>query len=196
MTIQYYITIKSIAASMFHNICRGRRAIPPPDITPNSTFRRHFCLAQKFVYSSRTGRYSAASGKLGKNHRNHPIAMTGKIKLPRCFRLGRPPVRYLNNDTAWSNSETFKKWFNSVFLPRIRSRTSDKVALLVDNAGSHSNLEVTVIPLPPNVNSVHQPMDMVVILTWKQTYRRLLVQELVQDIEYRAERRAFYEGHT
>ncbi len=39
MEIQYYITIKSIAASMFHNIYRGRRALPPPD-TPNSTYRR------------------------------------------------------------------------------------------------------------------------------------------------------------
>ncbi len=108
----------------------------------------------------------------------------------------RPPVHYFNNDTAWSNSETFKKWFNSVFLPYIRSCTSEKVALLVDNASSHFNLydireQVVVIPLPPNVTSVHQPMDMVVISTWKQTYMRFLVQELVRDIESRAERRAF-----
>ncbi len=75
------------------------------------------------------------------------------------------------------------------------------MALLVDNASSHSNLyeireQVVVIPLPRNVTSVHQPMDMVVISTWKQTYRRFLVQELVRDIESRAERRAFYQGRT
>ncbi len=39
-------------------------------------------------------------------------------------------------------------------------------------------------------------MDMVVISTWKQTYRRFLVQQLVRDIESRAERRAFYQERT
>ncbi len=44
------------------------------------------------------------------------------------------------------------------------------MAVLVDNANLHSNLydileQVVVIPLPPNVTSVHQPMDMVVIST-------------------------------
>ncbi len=127
--------------------------------------------------------------------------MTGKAKHLRCFLLRRPPVHYFNNDTAWSNSETFIKWFNSVFLPRIRSCTSKKVALFMDNASSHSNLydirqQVVVIPLPPNVTSVHQPMDMVVISTWKQTYRRFLEQEFARDIESRAERCAFYQGRT
>ncbi len=77
----------------------------------------------------------------------------------------------------------------------MRSCISEKVALLVDNASSHSNLyeirvQVVVIPLPPNVTYVHQPMDIVVISTWKQTYRRFFVQELVRDIESSAERRA------
>ncbi len=47
------------------------------------------------------------------------------------------------------------------------------MALFVDNASSHSNLydireQIVVIPFPPNVTSVHKPMDMVVISTWKQ----------------------------
>ncbi len=83
----------------------------------------------------------------------------------------------------------------------MRFCTSEKAALLVDNASSHSNLydireQVVVIPLPPNVTSVHQSMDMVVISAWKQTYRRFLVQESVRDIESRAERGAFYQGRT
>ncbi len=103
---------------------------------------------------------------------------------------------------AWLvTTETFKNWLNSVFLPHILSCTCEKVALLVDNASSHSNVygiraQVVVIPLPPNITSVHQPMDMVLISTWKQTYRRFLVQELVRDIESCAERRAFYQGRT
>ncbi len=174
---------------------RGRRDKPPPDKAPNSTYRCHFGLAQNFSYSSRTGRYSAASSKLGKNHRNQPIAMTWKANPPQCFRLGRPTVHIFYNDTACSNSKTFKKWFNAVFLPPICSCTSEKVALLVDNASSHSNLydireQVVVIPLPPNVTFVHKPMDR------RQAYRRFLVQELVRYIESHAERRAFYQGRT
>ncbi len=64
-----------------------------------------------------------------------PLAIIGTAKIPRCFRLGRPPVPYFSNKTAWSTSQTFQKWFNYVFLPQIRSRTSKKVAFLVDNAG-------------------------------------------------------------
>ncbi len=100
---------------------RGRD-VQPPDIRPNSTYRRHFSFAQNSAYSSRTGRYSAASGGLRENHRNQPIALTGKAKHPRCFRLGRPPVHSFDNDTTWSNSETFKKWFNSLLY------TSDALA--------------------------------------------------------------------
>ncbi len=59
---------------------KGGRAIPLPDITLNSTYRRHFGLAQNFAYSFRTGRYSAARGKFGQNHRNQPIAMTGNSR--------------------------------------------------------------------------------------------------------------------
>ncbi len=75
------------------------------------------------------------------------------------------------------------------------------MALLVDKASSHSNVydileQVVVIPLPPNITSVHQPMDVIVISTWKQTYRLFLVQELVRDIESRAERCAFYQRST
>ncbi len=103
-----------------------------------------------------------------------PLGIIGKAKIPRWFRLGHSPVHYFNNDTAYRNSETCKKWFNSVFLPHMRSCTSEKVALLVDDARSHSNLydirqHVVVDLLPPNVTSVHQPMDMGVISTWKQT---------------------------
>ncbi len=75
------------------------------------------------------------------------------------------------------------------------------MALLVDNARAHSNLydireQVVVIPLPPNVTSLHQPMDMIVISTWKQTYRRFSGQELVRDKESRAEILLSCDGRT
>lgn len=76
-----------------------------------------------------------------------------------------------------------------------------KVALLTDNAGSDSGLQevreqVSIIPLPPSVTSVHQPMYMGVISQWKQIYRRHMIRELVRDIESRAERRALSQGRA
>lgn len=96
------------------------------------------------------------------------LSVIGKSKNPRCFRLGRPPIKYFANKTAWSNGPTFRKWFCYVFLPHIRSVTSNPVALLVDNAGSHKDLadlrgQATIIPLPKNITSVHQPMDIGII---------------------------------
>ncbi len=68
------------------------------------------------------------------------MAIIGTANNSRCFRLGRPPVQYFSNKTTWSTAETFKKWFNYVFLPHVRSRTSKEVALLMDNANSHCDL--------------------------------------------------------
>eukprot|EP00171_Calliarthron_tuberculosum_P005173 IDg5173t1 len=123
-----------------------------------------------------------------------PIAIIGKAKNPRCFRLGRPPVAYFNNRTAWSDGATFQKWFTFVFLPFVQKKTTKKVALLVDNASSHSNLsnsqeQVSIIALPPNVTAVHQPMDLGIIAAWKKRYRREMLREIVKDIETRTARR-------
>lgn len=123
-----------------------------------------------------------------------PMAIIGKAAKPRCFRLGAPAVPYFSNSTAWSNTGTFRKWFNYVFLPHVRKVTSKPVALVVDNASSHNELkdmrgQVSVIDLPPNVTALHQPMDMGVIYAFKRLYRRAMLRELVRDIESRSERR-------
>ncbi len=74
-----------------------------------------------------------------------------------------------------------KKWFNSLFFPTY-ALTPQKSGFVSGNASSHSNLchireHVVVILLPPNVTFVHQPMDMVVISTWKETHSGVLVED-------------------
>ena len=66
-----------------------------------------------------------------------PMAIIGKAKNPRCFRLGTHPVPYFTQRKAWSKSVTFKKWFYNYFFPFIRQRTSQPVILLMDNCGPH-----------------------------------------------------------
>ncbi len=144
---------------------RGRD-IPPPDINAKLDLQPPFCWHKIGLTVPGPVDIPPPVGKLGKNPSQSADRNDVESKNPRCFRFGRPLVHYFNNDTAWSNSETLYKWFNSAFVPHILSCTSNKVALLVDNASSNSNLydireQVVVIPLPPNVSSVHQPVDMV-----------------------------------
>lgn len=78
-----------------------------------------------------------------------------------------------------------------MLLPLVRSVTSNPVALLVENAISHNELrdlrgQVTFIPLPVNVTSMHQPIDMGVIYVFKRMYRKMMLRELVRDIDTRA----------
>lgn len=89
-----------------------------------------------------------------------PLAIIGTAKNPRAFRLGRCPIPYFSNRTAWSDGVTFRKWSTFVFLPHVRRTKSGKVPLIVDNASSHGKKlidprgQVEVIPLPPNVTSL------------------------------------------
>ena len=119
----------------------------------------------------------------------------GKPKNPRCFRIERCPVPYLNQRNAWSDTVTFKKWFYDVFLPFICRHTSRPVALLMDNCGLHGaelsdpRQKVTIMTLPPNCTSLHQPMEMGIISTWKLKYRSLLIRAIVEDLETLQQRR-------
>jgi hypothetical protein len=110
--------------------------------------------------------------------------MIGTAKNPRCFRNSDPPVKYFNQAKAWSDSKTFTLtftlWYTEVFLPFVRRFTSRKVLLIMDNCSSHTSLEdpkgqVTVVELPPNCTSKHQPMDQGIIAAFKTRYRTRLL---------------------
>lgn len=106
-----------------------------------------------------------------------PMAIIGKSKSPRCFRVAPCPIKYFSQANAWSDSATFKRWWLEVFLPFIRQWTHLPVLLLMDGCASHEDLvdprgQVTTMVYPPNCTSKHQPQDMGIIAATKRYYRR------------------------
>jgi len=84
------------------------------------------------------------------------------------------------------DAEVYENWFKTVFVPAVRARTSLPVALVVDNCGAHSKLEhaeVTTIPLPPNVTSIHEPLNAGIIAALERRYRRRLLALVVEAFE-------------
>lgn len=124
-----------------------------------------------------------------------PMAIIGKSKNPRCFRLGPSQVPYFSQRSAWSDTATFMRWFEEVFLVHVRRTTRKDVVLIMDNCGPHgadlvdTRGQVKIIPLPPNCTSVHQPMDQGVIAAWKAKYRFRYLTELLENKESQQARR-------
>jgi len=117
-----------------------------------------------------------------------PVAMIGKAKQPLCF---KPPIRlcplpYFSRTNAWMDGDIFKSWYETVFMPAVRARTSQSVALVSDNCGAHEELDcdgVKFILLPPNCTSVYQPLDLGIIAFMKRRYKRRLLDLVVQAFE-------------
>jgi len=117
-----------------------------------------------------------------------PVAIIGTAQVPLCFTRPRSPcpLPYFYQNSAWMDADVYEKWFKTVFVPAMRARTSLPVALVVDNCGAHSKLEhaqVTTIPLPPNVTSIHQPLDAGIIAALKRRYKRWLLALVVEAFE-------------
>jgi len=71
-----------------------------------------------------------------------PTAIIGKAKLPLCFKRTRQPcpLPYFSQQSAWMDGVIFKSWFETVFLPAVRARTSQPVALISEHCGAHAEL--------------------------------------------------------
>lgn len=137
--------------------------------------------------------------------RKVPLSLVGTAKSPRCFKLRDSPVRYFCQANAWSDVRVFREWWLWLFLPYVRSVTTSKVLLLV---GSHSgqadlvdpNGQVTILELPLNCTSKHQPMDAGIIAAWKARYRTRLLTVRVDtmasapQLREQAERRNVVQG--
>lgn len=124
-----------------------------------------------------------------------PVAMIGKAKQPLCFQPPRRPcpLPYFSQKSAWMDAEIFKSWFETVFLPAVRARTTLPVALLSDNCGAHDDLEseqVKFIALPPNCTSVYQPLDLGIIACLKRQYKRQLLDLVVEAFRFTATNQA------
>ena len=125
-----------------------------------------------------------------------PLSIIGKSGKPHCFRNHSLKLTYYSQKKAWSDTATFKKWWGD-FLLHIRSRTNDRVLLILDNCGPHcgkaaefmNDPQVEVVMLPPNCTSVYQPMDSGVIAMIKKNYRFLLLSKYIDMFEEREQLR-------
>lgn len=82
--------------------------------------------------------------------------------------------------SGYMTKELFTDWLRELD-ERVRSR---RVALLMDNAPGHLNMEeiglknITFVRLPANTTSVSQPLDAGIICAYKVKYSRRMVREV------------------
>ena len=109
----------------------------------------------------------------------------GCSKKPRCFRDNPPSIPYFHQANAWNDRALYARWWEEVFLKKIREWTSDPVALIIDGFKGHDSSctdplgQVTVFVLPPNTTSVFQPLDAGIIAATKAHYKSLLLGKVV-----------------
>lgn len=114
-----------------------------------------------------------------------PVPIIGTAKNPKAFRIGKCPIPYFNNKTAWYDGVIFRKWLLFMLLPHVRASTTDKISLVVDKASSHS----TYSSENTTITSVHKPMDIGITAACKRGYLKHMFREIVVHIESRAKRR-------
>lgn len=75
-------------------------------------------------------------------------------------------------------------------IPRLISR---HIALFMDKCGRNRaerndpKEQVTILTLLTSCISLHQPIDMGIVSTWKVVYHSLLIWQIVEDLEFRQE---------
>ena len=96
---------------------------------------------------------------------------------------------YYSQSNAWIDEKIFKHWFRNYFVPHVQQRTGEPVILIVDNCGGHdSELKcgnVSILSLPPNCTSVHQPMDQGLLEALKRRYKKKYMFEWFDALENR-----------
>ena len=101
----------------------------------------------------------------------------GKYAKPRCFKninIRSLGIEYKNNKTAWMTGNIFSSWL----LDFDKSMRGKKVALVLDGASSHFNIQlenVNLFFLNPNTTTHCQPLDQGIIQQIKQRYRKKLL---------------------
>lgn len=102
------------------------------------------------------------------------------------------PVYWRANNRVWMTSSIFKAWFESCFVPEVEKflkekNLSFKVLLLLDNATSHpkdlQHPNVQILFLPPNTNSLIQPLDQGVINSFNCYFIRKSFEMILDKIE-------------
>lgn len=111
----------------------------------------------------------------------------GKSLKPRCFKnlnMNDIGVNYFGNRKAWMTSIIFEKYLTELN-NKMRSEKR-KILLFLDNASSHPNLHfsnITLQYLPANTTSKLQPLDAGIIANMKVHYKKLMLQNLLLEME-------------
>ncbi|GBO21500.1 Tigger transposable element-derived protein 4 [Araneus ventricosus] len=111
--------------------------------------------------------------------------LIGKAKKPRCFK--NTDVRKLpwkSNKKAWTTTDIMSDWL--VELDNKIKKQKRKSILFMDNATSRPDdlklKNITLAFLPPNTTSMLQPLDQVIIRSFKVGYRKLLRRQALSQI--------------
>ncbi|KAG6610408.1 CENP-b protein 1 [Phytophthora cinnamomi] len=101
----------------------------------------------------------------------------GHAKKPRAFKKKSAQelgfLHYYANKNAWMTTTIFRHWIQKLNV--VMARQDRKILLLIDNAPSHIDVQLTyveVVFLPPNATAVLQPLDGGIIACFKAHYRR------------------------
>lgn len=124
-----------------------------------------------------------------------PLVCIGRGKRSRTFNsqeLRSLPIQYYSQETAWMDSEIFKNWFHTNFIPAVRQHLSsqglsENALLLIDKNPSHPDDQhlrsedslIFVQYFPAKVKSLIQPMEQGIIHDLKLIYRFDLLTELI-----------------
>uniref|UniRef100_A0A7M4DWB0 DDE-1 domain-containing protein n=1 Tax=Crocodylus porosus TaxID=8502 RepID=A0A7M4DWB0_CROPO len=121
------------------------------------------------------------------------LLVVGKCNRPRAFKgIRHLPVVCKAQSNAWMDKEKIYDWFHHVFVPSVKEHfrkngkpEDSKSILLLDSCQAHppecelvSGNSFTIF-LPPDVTSLIQPMDQVIIQNMKCYYRRDFLRQLM-----------------
>jgi hypothetical protein len=112
-----------------------------------------------------------------------PCVMIRKPKEPMCIKDQHWPIPYFNQAKAWIDVETCWKWFNEIFVPKVKRRIGHPFLLLMDNAPGHFDAferdNIRVVFFPSNCTSWKQPCDMGIIAALKKQYKYLYFKDIL-----------------
>jgi hypothetical protein len=114
-------------------------------------------------------------------------ALIGKPKAPTCIKDHQWHVPYFIQAKAWMDVEMCWKWFNEVFLPKVKKQIGRRVLLLLDNAPGHFEAfehdNVRIVFFPPNCTSWKQPCDMGIIAALKKRFKYFYLKDVLDFYE-------------
>eukprot|EP01147_Barroeca_monosierra_P001614 gene1614-4750_t len=132
-----------------------------------------------------------------------PLAVVGSSENPTCFRRESLPLQYFWQYRSWVTKSIMSTWLNTTFCTAVRSRTSNKVLLLMDYCPS--NVGITIddpdieVHFLPKQSSIIRPAHMGLFSLLRRRYRKEVLKQTVEIIlkkdEFAERRRGVITGY-